>query len=44
MGLAEEKENRIVERKTPAEKSGITKNKCTLTELLSYKHFKIPTN
>lgn len=44
MGLAEEIENRIVEKKTPAEKSGITKSKWTLTELLSYKHLKIPTN
>ncbi|HWQ45073.1 MAG TPA: hypothetical protein VN373_05330, partial [Methanosarcina barkeri] len=34
MGLAQEIENRIVEKKTPAEKSGITKSKWTLTELL----------
>jgi IS1 family transposase len=35
-GLTKEKENGVLEKKTPAEESGITKNKWTLIDLLNY--------
>ena len=44
MGLIKEKENGILEKKTPAQESGITKNKWSLTELLNYRSLKISTN
>lgn len=43
-GLTKEKENGVLVKKTPAEKSGITKNKWTLTDLLNYRNNKISTN
>ena len=36
MGLTKENENGVSEKKTPAQESGITKSKWTLTELLNY--------
>jgi hypothetical protein len=44
MGLIKEKENGILEKKTPAQESGITKNRWSLTELLNYRSLKISTN
>jgi IS1 family transposase len=44
MGLTKENENGVSEKKTPAQESGITKNKWKLTELLNYRCFKISTN
>lgn len=44
MGLTKENENGVVEKKTPAQESGITKRAWTLTELLNYRFFKISTN
>jgi len=35
-GLTKEKDNRVLEIKTPAKECGITKNKWTLTDLLNY--------
>ena len=43
-GLTKEKENGVLGKKTPAEKSGITENKWTLTDLLNYRNKKISTN
>jgi IS1 family transposase len=43
-GLTKEKQNGVSERKTPAEESGITKRKWTLTDLLNYRKIKISTN
>jgi hypothetical protein len=42
--LTKEKQNGVSERKTPAEESGITKRKWTLTDLLNYRKIKISTN
>jgi IS1 family transposase len=44
MGLKKEKEDGVFEKKTPAQESGITKKKWSLTELLNYKSTKISTN
>ena len=44
MGLTKEKEDGVFEKKTPAQESGITKKKWSLTELLNYKSTKISTN
>jgi IS1 family transposase len=43
-GLTKETENGVLEKKTPAQEAGITKNKWTLTDLLNYKNIKISTN
>lgn len=44
MGLKKEKEDGVFEKKTPAQESGITKKKWSLTELLNYKSIKMSTN
>lgn len=44
MGLTKEKGNGASEKKTPAQESGITKSKWTLTELLNYRFIKMSTN
>lgn len=43
-GLTKETENGVLEKNTPAQEAGITKNKWTLTDLLNYKNIKISTN
>ena len=44
MGLTKEKENGVVEKNKFAKKWEITKTKCKLRELLSYKAFKMAIN
>lgn len=44
MGLMKENENGISRKRTPAQESGITKSKWTLTQLLKYKCIKTSTN
>ena len=43
-GLLQKEEHENSRKKTPAQVSGITKKKWTLTELLNYGHIKISTN
>ena len=43
-GLIKERENGSLGKKTPAQESGITKSKWSLTELLNYRSLKISTN